>query len=58
MLADAGANVVVADLKLEDAKKVASKIEQKGGKAMPGSGGRNRRILFRLICRRASSYRI
>ena len=38
MLADAGANVVVADLKLENAKKVASKIEQKGGKAMPSAG--------------------
>ena len=34
MLSDSGANVVVADLKLEDAQKVADEINQKGGRAI------------------------
>jgi len=34
MLAQHGANVVVSDLKLEDAQKVADEIESKGGKAI------------------------
>ena len=34
MLSDSGANVVVADLKLEDAQKVADQINEKGGKAI------------------------
>ena len=34
MLSDFGANVVVADLKLEDAKKAAEEIKEKGGKAI------------------------
>lgn len=34
MLSDAGANIVVADLKFEDAQKAADEINDKGGKAM------------------------
>nr|WP_072013890.1 SDR family NAD(P)-dependent oxidoreductase [Myxosarcina sp. GI1] len=34
MLSDFGANVVVADLKLEDAQKAVDEIKEKGGKAI------------------------
>ena len=34
MLSDSGANIVVADLKTEDAQKVADQINEKGGKAL------------------------
>ena len=37
MLSDAGANIVVADLKFEDAQKAADEINDKGGKAMPSA---------------------
>ena len=34
MLSDFGADVVMADLKLEDAQKVADQINEKGGRAI------------------------
>ncbi len=34
MLSNSGANIIVADLKTEDAQKVADEIKQKGGKAI------------------------